>query len=362
MVDVIPFCGIRYKSKNISELICPPYDVISPAEKEKLLSASTYNAVRLELPEDYKKTRQLFDSWLRHGVLKKDTSPAFYFYAQSFKSGGKDYTRCGFLALLKTERLGKNVFGHEKTHTAPKADRLRLLKNTRINTSPIFCLFDDSGGDFAKSFSKVEPRLPDAYADNGKDKEKMWAVHDGKIIAALSAYIRNEKIMIADGHHRYESFYRFTRGGYILAFLCPFESKGLVILPTHRILPEAGTDDFRMLFKLFKVLPVPSMRAPRLGEVLLFAGGRFYRLIPNRKTGDVLRYLHSEVLKDRPLVYEKDAHMAVEMAGTKGMAFILRPTAKQDLKKIMAAGGILPQKSTYFYPKVSTGIVFNELP
>ncbi|MDO8733730.1 MAG: DUF1015 family protein, partial [Elusimicrobiota bacterium] len=136
MTEIIPFHAIRYNKKNISDLICPPYDIISPSEKTGYLKKNPYNAVRIEYPSNYHSAKKNFELWRVKKVLSRDLSPSFYIYEQSFTFKEKKYVRSGFFAILKTEKFGKNIFPHEKTHIAPKLDRLNLLKITNINTSP----------------------------------------------------------------------------------------------------------------------------------------------------------------------------------------------------------------------------------
>ena len=252
MTDIIPFRAARYDKKNISDLICPPYDIISPSEKTGYLKKNPYNAVRIEYPSNYQSAKKKFELWSVKKVLIKDLLPSFYIYEQSFTFKEKKYVRSGFFAILKTEKFGKNIFPHEKTHAAPKLDRLNLLKTTDINTSPIFCLFSDKKEIFRKIVLKIKKQKPlnFAYIPNGK--EKMWIIDDKKIIKSLKNLLKNNKILIADGHHRYETFFEYTKGGYILTFLCPFESNGLLILPTHRLIKNWTGKDTEKLADFFE--------------------------------------------------------------------------------------------------------------
>ncbi|MBI5573343.1 MAG: DUF1015 domain-containing protein, partial [Elusimicrobia bacterium] len=200
MAKIIPFRAVRYNKKNISDLICPPYDIISSAEKQLLLKKSPYNAIKIELPESYISARKNFDLWKSKKILIKDEKPSFYFYEQSFKIKGRNYVRTGFFSLLKTEKFGKNIFPHEKTHTAPKLDRLNLLNSTNINTSPIFCLFSDKKEIFRKIVLKIKKQKPLTFACLPNGREKLWIIDDKKTIKALENLLKNNKILIADGH------------------------------------------------------------------------------------------------------------------------------------------------------------------
>ncbi|MEW6556219.1 MAG: DUF1015 domain-containing protein [Elusimicrobiota bacterium] len=360
MPKIIPFCATRYSKTDISDLICPPYDIISDRERQLLLKKSPYNAVRIELPENYSTAKQEFDLWKSKQILVKDKKPAFYFYEQSFKFKGKRYTRCGFFALLKTEKFGNKggIFPHEKTYTAPKLDRLNLLKATNINTSPIFCLFSNTKSVFRKINDKIKKYAPSAFTKSRDISEKMWVIDDDKTILLLKNLLKNNKILIADGHHRYETFYEYTGGGYILVFLCPFEDKGLLILPTHRLVKKWTDRDIRGLFRVFKLNKEWNFK-------FYIKNRFFYMKAPNTIVAMTtpIEYLHSTILKDKEISYTKNEQEAIKKvkSGEFAAAVIVKPLTIKHLKSVVDRKIVLPQKSTYFYPKVSTGVVFNEL-
>lgn len=356
MIKISPFYAVRYNKKNISDFICPPYDIISSSAKTSYLKKSPYNMVRIELPENYQSARKSFDLWLSKKILIRDLSPSFYIYEQSFSFNKKKYVRCGFFALLKTEKFGKNIFPHEKTHTAPKLDRLNLLKTTNINTSPIFCLFSDKKEIFRKIILKIKKQKPLAFAHLPNDKEKLWIIDDEKIIKEFKNLIGNNKILIADGHHRYETFFEFTKGGYILTFLCPFESNGLLILPTHRLIKNWTEKDTKKLKRFF-------CTSKKWDFKFYIKNKFFYLKVPRKSNILPIQYLHSTILKNKELEYTKDEQEAIREvnSGKFAAAVIVKAVSTEELKSVMKRKICLPQKSTYFYPKVSTGFVFNEL-
>ncbi|OGS44069.1 MAG: hypothetical protein A2539_00140 [Elusimicrobia bacterium RIFOXYD2_FULL_34_15] len=356
MPKITEFKGIRYNSKDISNYICPPYDVISQSQKNELLGKSIYNAVKIELPENYSSAKENFDKWKREECLLKEKLPSFYLYEQSFIYKGKRYIRTGFFALLKTEKLGKSIFPHEKTHKGPKIDRLNLLKTTKINTSPIFCLFSDKKNVFGNISKKIKARVPTSVAILQETTEKVWAITDTTIINTLKKLLDNNKILIADGHHRYETFYKFTNGGYILTFLCPFSDKGLLILPTHRLLKNITEKEIKDILRFFKVNKNWDFR--------FYTCKCFIDVkTPIKHSGLPIEYLHSTLLKNKEVNYTKDEKEAIEKVnkGEFSAAIILKSLSIKDLEYVVKKKILLPQKSTYFYPKVSTGIVFNEL-
>jgi len=314
------------------------------------------------LPEEYPLARKYFDDFKVKGILARECKPSFYFCRHDFSYDGEKYSRTGFFTLFKTEKLGKNVFAHEKTHLGPKIDRLNLLKASGINTSPIFCLFSDNKKVFRNLFIKVSKASPDFFIKSKNSSEKIWVVNDESLTARLVGYFKYARMLIADGHHRYETFYKYTGGGYVLSFLCPFEDRGLLILPTHRILRNSERNDFSLLRKYFTVKKAASVKKIPEGKVGLYYGKRYFILSPNKKSGgSALEYLHKTFLKDRTVDYVKSAGEAVKSAGKNDMVFLIRPISIAELKNVLKTGLILPQKSTYFYPKVSTGIVFNDL-
>ena len=356
MAEIIPFRAVRYDKKNISDLICPPYDIISPSAKTGYLKKNPYNAVRMELPENYQSARKNYKLWMEKKVLIRDLLPVLYIYEQSFGFKGKKYVRSGFFALLKTEKFGKNIFPHEKTHIAPKLDRLNLLKTTGINTSPIFCLFSDKKEIFRNISLKIKKKSPLTFASLPNGKEKMWGISDKKIIKALENLLKNNKILIADGHHRYETFFEYTKGGYILTFLCPFEDEGLLILPTHRLIKNWTEKETKKLTSFFEF--------NKKWDFKIYVKNKFFYLkVPRKSKYLPLQYLHSTILKNKEIKYTKDEREAIRgvSSGKFDAAVIVKAVSIEELKSVMKRKICLPQKSTYFYPKVSTGFVFNSI-
>ncbi|MDO8733626.1 MAG: DUF1015 family protein, partial [Elusimicrobiota bacterium] len=225
-----------------------------------------------------------------------------------------------------------------------------------INTSPIFCLFSDKKEIFRKIVLKIKKKKPLAFAYLPNGKEKMWKISDKKIIKALENLLKNNKILIADGHHRYETFFEYTKGGYILTFLCPFEDKGLLILPTHRLIKNWTEKETQKLYQFFEF--------SKKWDFKLYIKNKFFYLkVPQKYRGLPIQYLHSTILKNKELHYTKDEKEAMKkvVAGEFSAAVIVKAVSIEEIKSVMKRKICLPQKSTYFYPKVSTGFVFNEL-
>lgn len=401
MATLKPFNGVRYNSANISKLICPPYDIISPKEKAALKKQSAHNLVRVELPDPagelnkYRNAGLLFRQWMRQGVLLQDEKPAYYVYEQRFSDHGRKQVRRGFFGALKLEAPGKgSVKPHEKTLAKPKADRLRLMRSVKANISPIFGLFNDTNGAAGNLIARTVRTKPASAARDKEVQHLLWKVDDPAGIAVLEKAVRAQKIFIADGHHRYETAWNYAqerkkkdgnRAGaeynYILMYLCPMEDKGLVIWPTHRVV-EPPADIERRIGRYFKVLPKEAFykQINRSPQPLLVWHRGAYRTLVVRDPADLKRVmadkcapyralgvsiLHSLLLHDVPpenITYVKDEAGTISLARERGcMAVIVPSTPVAAVKAIALAGQTMPQKSTYFYPKVTTGMVIHQL-
>lgn len=403
MSIIKPFCGIRYKGGNISKLICPPYDVISKKEKARLMRLSPYNMVRLELPDPaggmnkYRNAAHLFSLWQKKGVLKKEDRPALYFYEQNFKDHGKKMTRRGFFAALKVENPFKgNVKPHEKTLSKPKADRLSMLKSVQANLSPIFGLFNDKGRTLVDYCSKLSRTKEDSVSrDAEKTTHRLWVVDDPAVISKAEKVLKTNKIFIADGHHRYETSWNYlseklrkdkklpadAASRNVMIFLCPMEDKGLSVWPTHRVV--VPPNDFEKRIKTyFRVLPKAafvrlSNKNPQ--PLLVFKDGKFRTLaikngaiLDKAMKGKARAYknlgvsiLHSVLIPGvlpENITYVKSDKEALKLAKKKKCAAVMVPsTPVGAIKEIALAGQTMPQKSTYFYPKVATGQVIHSV-
>jgi uncharacterized protein (DUF1015 family) len=405
MAEIKAFNAVRYSKEVITNFICPPYDVINDAEKEKLKNLSPYNIVNIELSDPsskknkYKNAAYLFEKWRKECVLTKDCEPALYFYEQIFEDHGIKMTRRGFFAALKLENphLGKSAIKpHEKTLAKPKADRLSLLKAVKANISPIFGLFDDDKLFAVETCKKISRRAPAATA---RDKEgtfhKLWAVTDEDIIKDMEKYIAVKKIFIADGHHRYETAWHYSHEkkekdkkyspdnayNYVLTYLCPIEDPGISIWPTHRVIEEPK-DLEENIEKYFDVYPSKYFQRFSKKEIqpmLLYKDGK-YRVLMVKKESllkknmpgkskayrnlavSALHYLLIPKADASEFTYVKSDKEAVMLAGkTNKIAVIVPPTPVSSLKAIGLNNEMMPQKSTYFYPKLASGIVMRTI-
>jgi len=270
MADVVPFHALRFdesKAGPLSDLISPPYDVISDAHRDALYARSPYNVVRVEEGKDepgdsasdnkYTRAKASLDEWIGKGILKVDTSPAFYLYDHYFVVGGQRARRRGFLGALRLYQEGRGIVRpHERTFPKAKTDRLKLLRATRTNTSPVFGLFADEKGAVASALEAWMVRGPArlvADARVGDERHLVWALDDRPVAEKLTAALKEQRVYIADGHHRYETGLAHLKeeieaakidfdedsSHFTLAYLCALDDPGLRIFGTHRVVSGA---------------------------------------------------------------------------------------------------------------------------
>ena len=387
---VKPFCATYYnpsRTKDYSKVICPPYDVISKKQLENLRKESpeNFSHVLIADKKNYQAKGLLLDRWVKKGVLVDDAQESYYLYEQKFNVEGKPFMRFGLLSLLKMDKKG--IFPHEHTLAAPKKDRKKIIKATKANLSPIFIIATKRLDEFAKiykTYSKKKPLLK--FKDGDNNPNRVWKISDSKDIIKLGRAINKCKLVIADGHHRFEITYdyfkknkkRFKDLNYILAYVTDCQ-KGLSIMPTHRVLSIEDKDKefFGKLDKYFKVQKVTeSGLASKLKSYSKFKlgicrKGQCYFLslrsqatlnkIPNKLYRELDTYLlHQLVLplfKAKGVIeYTHSLGEAKRKAKGKKVAFVLRAVPLDAVFKISSQGFRLPQKSTYFYPKVASGV------
>jgi uncharacterized protein (DUF1015 family) len=420
-----PFRGLRYDRRvvgDVSAVLCPPYDVISPERREALAARHERNAVHVELPSSYtpppdsvyQQAGRTFAAWRSDGTLLRDEHPQIYIYEQTFSSArGESRRACGFYCRLTLEQFGPDggVRPHERTMAAPKEDRYRLLSAVGANLSPVLMLYD--AGDEGATSVHLLDRLADAEpvlegVDDDGVGQRLWAIDPAQVPAAgeLLTLAGSRPLTIADGHHRYETALRYRDARratgdaapgaeQILVLLYDAYSSGLQVLPTHRLVsggPRGGQllDDLTQYFALTPVddaaAMVTALHEP--GQLGVWSGGQGALLAVDREkvehlipTGasEALRWLDVTVLagvmaslygrdahemaSHGALTYTKDAGWAAAQVdeGQADALFLLPPAPTAAVLEIAAAGEQMPHKSTYFQPKAATGVVFAAL-
>ncbi len=420
MADVQPLRAIHYDPAVVgalADVVAPPYDVIDATQRAALLARSPFNVVAIDLPraepggaDPYTSAGELFESWQLQGVLVRDGEPALWAHTQDYSGpDGKRRTRRGFFCRVRIEEYGPGrVRPHERTHPGPKEDRLRLTRATRANISPIFSLYSDPADAAWRALAPATERAPWGEVEDGEGTlHRLWRVSDPAAIAAVQAATANAELLIADGHHRYETMQAYAQevGGegehrYILMCLVALEDPGLTVFPTHRLV--RGLDDARRqalaqaLQRDFEIADVPVEEiAPPPGEGPLVLGyidgqeNRPYRLtLRDQAIADAALAGHSEAYRHldtgvletlllkgalglsdddiahfNGMFYARDTAEALAMvrSGEYDAAFLMRPTPVAQVRDVAAAGENMPPKSTFFYPKLLTGLLFNPL-
>jgi uncharacterized protein (DUF1015 family) len=408
MADVASFKGVRYnpeKIKDISKVTAPPYDVISREEQESLYGMEEHNIIHILLGRDmpgdddnnnkYIRAGKFLKEWQETEVLKKDAEESVYVYLQEFSVEGVTKSRLGFIALLKLEEFDtetSTVYPHENTLSAPKEDRTKLIRSIEANLGPVFALFGDEDKAIDSILKKRTESEPDIdMLDSHGIRNKLWKVSDRDVIEKIIALMKKQKLFIADGHHRYEVGLAFSKlkkdpkYGYILTYFTGLYDEGIVVLPTHRMIggvrPETLSVLKSGLNKDFKAEDLASkesvkdfLSSAKTGEkkFVLYDKNRFTGLTCHSKDSLDVSVLHDlivEPLKKRVekengeiiIDFTKDLDYAVKEVDEGRFSFcvILNPTKITEIRDIAFAGKRMPQKSTYFYPKVLTGLVIN---
>jgi uncharacterized protein (DUF1015 family) len=336
MARIRPFRALRYDVPDLDAVVAPPYDVISDDERAAYRANSPYNVVNLTLPDSEEQAAADLRAWEAEGVLVRDAEPSYWWLAQDYVGpDGVARRREGLVASLHAEPYESRVIlPHEKTHAGPKEGRLRLLRATRTQLEPLFFLWDGS----IEVDGLGEPDIV-----SGGDR--LWRL-DAEFGDALTEELADSQLLIADGHHRYETTLAFGESPWLLAVVVPTDQEGLTIFPTHRVAQSAngahGTP-----------IDPPGTDLP---GVVLYRDGRYELLAGDGLDPDVVEALAPSGVTYTP--HAAEAVAAVD-AGEAEAAFLLRPTRIEDVWEVAQRGDVMPQKSTFFYPKLTSGLLLH---
>ena len=428
-MEIKPLRGYRYSGdtrRDISPVVAPPYDQISPESQERLYAMSPHNIVRVtyprEAPDQYEGARQVLDRWLAEGVWRADAKPAIYPYDQTYLAGERSVTRTGFIALGEVSDYSRGVvLPHERTHAGPKKDRMDLLEATAADIGLLFMLTADPDGALRSATAPVDEPIAEARDLRG-ERHRLWRITDPAAIRRAQSLMADRSVIIADGHHRYETALRFCderrRGPVVeeepawaeilMLILEPVEGP-LTVLPTHRVLlgldaaaidrlgaglgelfeVEAGVGRERLLaefgagsearggegrFGLWTRQGSAILRAsrPAFAPFLPAGGDAVRRLDVTLASVAIERIagIDPTAVAEGHIAFTMDAAEAIAWvdagaAPTGGplasAALLLDPTPASEIVAVAADGDVMPQKSTYIYPKALTGLVINPL-
>ena len=414
MAEIQPLRALRYDPSvagPLQDLIAPPYDVIDAEQRAELVARSPYNVVAIDLPvgyHPYEHAAAAFAHWRRCGAVVEDEGPALWALRQDYTGpDGRQLTRQGFLCRVRVTDYGPGLIRpHERTHPGPKEDRLKLTRATRTNLSPIFSLYSDPE---RTAWRALEPHTQaepwgEATDDEGT-RNRLWRVGDETAIAAVTSALAGVELLIADGHHRYETARAYAEeiGGegphrYVLMCLVALQDPGLTVFPTHRLVKdttpaqqEALAATLKADFEIeraddldpgkpggplalgyldahFKQPYRLTLKDQNIADAALAGMPEPYRCLdaavlealllkgPLELTDDDISHLHR-------FGYARTAQQARELveSGAFDLAFVLRPTPVEQVREVAEAGVSMPPKSTYFFPKLPTGLVFNPL-
>ncbi len=424
MAKIRPFGALRFTEKAgaVEQLCCPPYDIVSEQQRLDYLAANEHNIIRLELPREgenpYVKATETLLDFENKGVLAVDDKPALYLYRESFEVEGESYFFTGIIAQVHLEEFSKGIIlPHEETLSKAKEDRFNLMKATMCNFSQIYSLYPDEDGKIAAYLTGLTESEPEiSFTDESEVTHSLWVVTDETACKAICDSFEERKLYIADGHHRYETALRFRdylraegvanegdASDYCMMALVAMNDPGLVVFPTHRVVRGLDSFDADEVAKAcegtFEVVELAddADTSAMLKEHYL-AGDKSFVMYSGKRSwmmtlrdfsalnelcpdsSDALKgldvtVLHTLVLErvlgiDKAnmaaqinLTYTRDLAQAVELVdiGEANACFLMNPTKVEEIRAVASAGEKMPQKSTYFYPKLITGLVMNKL-
>jgi len=424
MAEIKPFKAMRFNTENagkIEELTCPPYDVISPAQRENYINTNEHNVIRLELPigeNPYKEAASLLNKWIDESILKVDSKEALYIYEEEFEAYGERKKFKGFISRVKLTPFSEGVvLPHENTLSKAKEDRFNLMKTTGCNFSQVYSLYIDEEHTTQSKLDMLTKDTPNIEFDDGEVIHRLWIINDTVVIKSICDDFKDRQLYIADGHHRYETALNYKNYcyennltnessdcDYIMMMLVDMNSDGLVVFPTHRLIHDvADFDEEALIEKCKEYFDVSketdyALIEEKLDELYkenicafaLYTGKETWTKLTLKNPSimdEILKeesysvrhldvsVLHSLVLErvlgiDKEnmanqinLTYTRSFDEAISSVNEKASqaAFILNPTRISEIRDVASEGEKMPQKSTYFYPKLITGLVMNKM-
>ena len=411
MAEIIPFRGLLYDVSKVSigDVIAPPYDIITGEGRESLYRQSPYNIVKIDFGKEepgdnetenrYTRAKGYLDDWIKGRILTRSDKPSFYAYEMTYTLHGVRKRLPGFLCLVKLKELGKgSIYPHECTHSNPKQDRLSLLKACEANTSPIFSLYKCSADGISRILSRATLQRPHFQtADISGNLHRLWLIDQTEEIEIIKRELSDKTIFIADGHHRYETSLDYQREmsakrasaserksyDYTLMFLANLKDEGITILPTHRLIKEIPQDIHGIISRYFEIETITKdfdirqrlsgrknafgffVKQGKAWHILSYRGRNLSDVHPDLREIDVIilhELIFKKILPNAEIGYEMDIGKALDQVnhGEHAAAFFLNPTRVEDVEKSAFSSTRMPPKSTYFYPKLLTGLVLNK--
>ncbi|MDP3110747.1 MAG: DUF1015 domain-containing protein [Thermodesulfovibrionales bacterium] len=406
------------------DTVAPPYDIITPEYKEQLYNKSPYNIVRIDFGKElagdngsenkYKRASEFFNLWIKEGVLARSNTPGFYAHEIEYEIKGKLKKLRGFFSLVRLEELGKgNIHPHECTHSKPKADRLDLMRACNANISPIFSLYNSPEKKASEVIKRVTGREKPCIEAKDPDGaiHRLWPIENKNDTESIQNDLKDRAIFIADGHHRYETALEFQKEmnksqesgvrsqeknselqnlnsklnpwDYVLMFLANISDEGLTILPAHRLVKGIPENPVKILSEYFNVEEFSLSEKVedsisgyehaigfyqhnnRKQYILKHKGAGLDDLHPALRGLDVTvlhELIFKKLLKITDIGYEMDIKETMDRVknGLYDAAFFLNPTKVEDVERVALSDVRMPPKSTYFYPKLLTGLVINK--
>ncbi len=422
MAKVTPFRGWRYNPAVVDDMaavLCPPYDLITPQIQQALMDRHPLNVIHLEAGEGldwsadpagrYAETSERFEEWMRDGVLRQDAEPGYYLLRHGFTLGGLERSRLGLIACVGLEDYEtRQVLPHEFTEAPAIRDRVTLMESVSANISPIMSIYRDAGNELEPVFQRVMVGTPEVDARDEYDTvTTMWRITNDEDIAAIAGFFERRPVFLADGHHRYEASrqYQIARHAegadapskahnFVMMTLISFDDPGLVVLPYHRNL--SGLSDEQLarvnsrILEVFDAEPAGNRSAAevvelveergRTGQVMAALtpyGAQLLTLRPSAIGDDwgamavseawvleekILRpELGNRTLEHLGFLHDHEEAAAGVANGSLQMAFLMKPFPMDAFEDIVGQGQRLPRKSTFFYPKLPTGLVINRI-